>query len=692
MENPLQQVFLDKNNNIFVVDDRGVLYYYDDYIFTPFTIMMPDIRKVFIIDDNFYVHHGTTMTIFDPKLKEIEHDEDEDEPHWIGQNIKSMDYNSEFDMIVSIEDDDEVMAHYNVTNRYPQIYGRQVLKTNLDISNICLGEIQNIKIVNNFLLCYTENRAFIFLINETGTEYIRHIPMTQYVFNQIIGYDEKKDWYELADGDKVSTRGNIFLNRTPNTVSQNDIYMEHGAYLIKNIGHITCYWSQKFNKSGFNNIDKFLTVKSNNTDNDVCITTFTVSTDFQIIQNNKMQLLFIDHKLYTIYHNEIVKIAITDDNIDYDYIFEEYTDKPGCEFNIDLYEKTPLVDQLITIIPRMYRLNCGDQFIFEYIDTADNAISYGDGVTRHVFNNLRKEIDEILRAKFADFKYSIIDLGKLFYFCNHDSGQLFQNLHPYFFYHFATENEYLLLLKKFKSNDYPLLSQQYLEYCNNPQKLATLDIGLTTIHDYMKYLFTSDLTPQEIAKYDDFIEGFNRYNQRNIYIQLIKNLPITYYFAMLIADEYFNAYIKFIRKNDSVKKELYDLFCKKFEQEFNKMTPQKKLIFLQNVSGNQYYVGPVLIRYGYREPNQIISVQQAEYNANVIDPEESDLDIPSIPIDSDDDDDEANMIDPNFDNNKPLEYHISTCNIELNVYIPPTDECITKLLDALTTEDPTLKN
>nr|AEX62709.1 hypothetical protein mv_R504 [Moumouvirus Monve] len=111
-----------------------------------------------------------------------------------------------------------------------------------------------------------------------------------------------------------------------------------------------------------------------------------------------------------------------------------YVDKDDNIISLDLNYQESIVDQLSSIIPNLYRLNFENVYQFEQVNDYGKVISYGDGVTRHVYNNLRQEIDDLLKNNLEKLdKKKAFKLGQLIYFANTDGGEFFNNIHPYFF-------------------------------------------------------------------------------------------------------------------------------------------------------------------------------------------------------------------------------------------------------------------
>ena len=65
MERTISQIFLDKCENIYLVDNKNILYLYDDGMYYPFMEIFKNIKKCFQIRDKFYIYYGNLLGIFD---------------------------------------------------------------------------------------------------------------------------------------------------------------------------------------------------------------------------------------------------------------------------------------------------------------------------------------------------------------------------------------------------------------------------------------------------------------------------------------------------------------------------------------------------------------------------------------------------------------------------------------------------
>ncbi len=91
---------------------------------------------------------------------------------------------------------------------------------------------------------------------------------------------------------------------------------------------------------------------------------------------------------------------------------------------------------------------------------------------------------------------------------------------------------------------------------------------------------------------------------RSKHNQIIRHLPITYIINKLVSTDNFSASIVFERKNGQIDLEQFRILQKNFLESFEILTPHQKSLFLQNVTGNQYYSDTVTIVFAYSKKNQ----------------------------------------------------------------------------------------
>jgi hypothetical protein len=220
-----------------------------------------------------------------------------------------------------------------------------------------------------------------------------------------------------------------------------------------------------------------------------------------------------------------------------------------------------------------------------------------------------------------------------------------------------------------------------------PVKLTNLDIGLNTLDSYIKYLLIANLTNEQILLYESFVKGFLYFAARNKHYNLIRKLPIIYFIKALVSSEYFNANFEFF-KNDNVDQKIFDTFSKIFVEEFTKLTTKQMSIFLQNVTGSQYYSDTVNVVLAYDKALKTIQNIYDDHFSS--DNDQSDNNSEEIPI-LENNNIILDLQNVNKENNKPI-YEISTCNTELTFNILPNRKNIQNILHLLTIEDLYMKN
>lgn len=708
MENirPIKKTFLDRSGTIYVVDNTGIIYMYEGGEFYPFVNpienIMHDIKNCFLINSTFFVYHSNTISMFDENLFRIELDENT----WITHNIDFVCYHSEYDLVAILKNS-ELFVYTNVSvDSNDEI-------VEIPLSHICKydnGEIRikeynlfdHIKIVDNILLALNENDLSVFLL-EPNNEIIRRISrlnVNKKLYDRIINYNDEHNIFILNNGNYLTLDGifhipNNYLDKTFN----NFIFNRAKCFFLVENDMLLCYYEQdKYDTV----IKEMLNLLSNpkHTISDVSNKSHKLLTlslpnniNFDIINSNFSQLIICNGEPYIIEQNWH-KIVLTDNVIYFDRILEYYPEKTDTKLLIDIDVKRSVVDQLINSIPSLYRLNNEMIYCFEQInfrdqdgedpagtekDTDEVVLSYGEGVTRQVFNDLRKELDKIMENKFIGLSpHECYNLGKLLYFCNRDGHQTFESIHPYFFYLLSNKTDDLTLLQKFKGSDYQLHHDQYIQFTNNPHLLENLDLGLLTPNDFIKYILNSDLTPKEIILYENFFRGYLFFAKRHKLRKLIKNFPIKYHIETLVATNFFDAELEYNIKSYSVSKNNFKMFCFIFRKLFDKLTKKEKSYFLQNVTGSCYYNGVVKITLGYEEKELITT--QTVYNEDVIGEDAESISDIIIGLDTSENE------------STTLSYSISTCNTELIINTKPTEENLIAILNLLIIEDSCMRN
>ncbi|XWV26148.1 hypothetical protein QJ857_gp0931 [Tupanvirus soda lake] len=687
----IKQTFLDVAGNVYVVSSNGLLYLYevDGNQFLPFLGLMKDIKNCFSIGDRYFVYHENTISIFNEYLHNIELSENT----WITKNIDNVCYNNELNVIITLEHGD-VYVNLNITDmgiveddEIKRISLSHILKHKNKKKEIftIYNKYDDIKVVNNVLLTFKNNKVGIFFLRIDGISFYTTIELDKQHFDQIFEFNEYYEFFNLKNTSKYLLDTGILIH-SPNI--ENIIYYTQRAYFWILDDHLLCLYDENEYQNIVEPLIKLLPITENTTleispHQFILNILLSKETPVSIICNQLVQIILINNQPYII-NKTLQKILLDEELISFDTINWLYPEKIDTSLVIDIEENLPVVDQLINIIPNIYRLNNEMEYEFHKIDSDGNIISYGDGVTRDVFNCLRIEIDEILKNNLHSYnEKSTFNLGKLIYFCNRDGMETFFNIHPYFFFLLSKESDHNTLLKKFKGESFELYHKQYQMYKEDPSKLKDLDLDMDSVDQYMSYIMAETLTEEQKLSYQYIVKGFNYFASRNKYYGFIKNLPVMYYIKELISSGYFDAMLEFSMKNNSIDKKTFDSFTRTFKNIFNNLTHDEKAIFCQNVTGSQYYTGTIhiVLTYVKRELN----VRQAVYDENVIIDDEDvsePLIINDVIIDLDDTE----------TNDNKLTYQISTCNTELIVNVNPTEENIKEIINTLTIEDRSMKN
>lgn len=697
MERKIQNIFFDQNNNIYVVDDFGLLYWYHEDHFFPFLALMDDIKNCFMIGYTIFVYHNTTISQFDLSMSPIINEEP-----WITKNVDDVCYHKDLNIIVTLEQG-EIYVNFNAsilenevlindTNEYINTVNRVSLSHKWKYVNdkLYLSEyhkFEKIKIVDDFLMVYSDNKINIFYLQMNEFEPLTHITAKQDIFDNISEINPVYNIFQMKDGSIISTDKLLCTHAHLFACLNDPIYQKQKIYLLLKDGYLLCYYE---NSKYTNIIEPLLKILPNDFFNTMPIsdnqnfTTIKLLKDKKIfvINNSLSQLIYCDGKVYLVNDNLFKEILLDPDLISYDHLNSYLKHNTKNDLVIDIDISKSVFHQLVNIVPYIYRLNHDKSYCFEQIDQLSNVVSYGVGVTRNTFTLLAKEFDEYFKNNFMLFKLDdAFNIGKLLFFCVWEGNEKFFNIPPYFVYNLTNECDNILLLKKFKGNDFNLYYGQYLKYYANPKELVDLELGLEDYNDYIKYLLTDNLSQDQIAFYDLMAEGFHFFAVRNKLNTLLEKLPVTYYTNLLIADGYFSAIIDFLVENDQVNNYYFEQFKRIFTKLFSKLENKEMATFCQNVTGSQYYSGEISIILAYDKEN-IYSKYMLDNETIILDENNRPIEIENAIVNMNlDDSDEKNLV-----------YKISTCNAELIIYVVPTMENLTSILNALIIDDPTMKN
>jgi hypothetical protein len=571
-ERLIKEVFTDEFENVYVLDNDGILFLYINEYYQPFPIVIPNIKYCFHLSDYYFIHSDLKVHVFDKHLNELS-----GSCRILGNDVHRIAYDESSKCIIIFESTEVKyyylgpLIHLNKTKYYPLFH--ETISTKY---------------------CYIDN-------------------------------------YPLINLDSVESLPNIFLLQNAS--------MQGNKYTRMHFTKI----NQSEELSKLESIHTIIPEKS---------------IDYSLINN----------------------LAPSIDNE-----FDSKFNNPN-EITIDIDPNKPVYDQSVGIIPNLYRTNNVLIFRFEQVDAYYNVTSYGDGVTRHVFRQLRKEIDNLLKDQIENLsEKDSFNLGKMIYFCAFNGNELFSQLNPYFFYLLSKESDYFNLLTTFKGDNCKQYMELYIKYKSNPEELIKLDIGLNNHLEYMKFLFESSLSDKLITNYQNIVNGFLLNLKRNKLFGIIGKLPLIGLIHSLVVDEYFEAKLTF-HKDDKkfISEKNFDIYTDTFQKILDEFTTTEKIIFLQNITGSSYYNGIVKIIFSYEQTE--MNTTQTIYDEDTIIDEDNENDVNPETLNV-----IINLNTLNKENNQPS-YQISTCFSELTIYLEPTEENLRQIMNVLILEDVGLKN
>ncbi len=712
----IKRAFLDKDDNLFITDTNNVLYLYRDDYFHPFVRIMENIRLCFNILDKYFVWYQRNLMVFDYDLTVSDAFNDETtDSVFLSKTIDQLDYLFPLRFLITLENGEMWLYHFNDDlDEYmmiPLSYNFHLLTGGLHTN--ATQTYEEFKVIGNLILAYSKDLVFIFAIRKPiECIYLTTIYLKYQLFDSIVGLNSKQNAFVMKNGHlftidmnntlsnwRVKSVAQVYIQLKPNLYGESLVSL-YGIELIKSKHELICICTPNRHST----ISTLLThvplikLAQEETIKGEIKTTFEIPTaEIDIISGHTITIITSEHKVYVL-TDTLKEIELNETNISYNTLIEARPEKSLVPLTIDIDVSRSVKEQLINIIPAIYRLNNDLDINFEQVNADRTVKSYGDGVSRQIFSLLRKELDEILATKFAgcmnNTKLELYDLGGLLYVCNRDGSERFFHLHPYFFYtilslkkckHTDEDADIRYLLKVFKPTDYQSFYQQYLTYKEDPTKLALVDPDMSTYQHYAQYIFSSDLSAEEVAAYNEFVRGFYTFLARNDYFDFLQTLPIFYYIKLLVADEYFNADLSVnLDEISSLSNSEFIKGNELFKKLFFQLPQEQKAIFVQNITGSRYYCHEIGVWFAYRDPEAGSTV----IVRGVSDEQEIE--------DGDDIEDQFDTLDIDdimeLEKNKNLMYRISTCSASLYIFVKPTEDNMRQILDTLIIEDVEMKN
>ena len=681
----ITNAFIDDHDNIYVTDDNAILYKFNEHrIYEPFIKRISNVKNCYLSNGIYCVHSDKKVMMFDIILSSLKVTD------CYFDNVEKICYHSQSDIVLKLLKGD-ILAN-SVLDTHPECK-ISLIKCIYDhyknqFFNNEIMHFNDMKIVDNMLITWTKkdgDNGYISLFSIKP----RNIKVITICSGTRICYDNT-----VLIGDIT-----LYHNREKlDCIISESFYFECINTKIFNSCGIFCYFERKntgmniFHCIAYINnvevIEKMRKLTRGYESTIIPFTNLTIVTSWEIdhnvnitINNGKtMQLIRINDEFF--YYEENImtfdKLKIRCDKIDFDSIFTIEETKTGDDLVIDVYKDKPVIDQLLPIVCNIYRFNRSMSFGFHQVDSMHRIISFGDGVSRQVFCQLKRELDEALKIDFdgiIDSDDKAFDMGRLIYFCCQEGYGRFKYIHPYLFYLFASERDYEDLIKLTKGKDAKSLINLYRSYKDNPQSLIDLDLGLKDANDYIKYLFTEGTSDKIINMYEKIYEGFDYFASREQLYSFSKYLSFYRRVHQLINDGVFNAEIEFKPKDIQVNKMTFCIFKEMFMGIFYKLSNEQILIFNENITGAENFGGIITVVVACPTPYITISNDDIYSDS---DSEQEDL---------------SNNLSENIsDNQEPLSsqqpsYQISTCDAELTISIEPTENNIRKLLELLCMPD-----
>lgn len=593
----IKSIHIDKNN-IFVTDENKILYEFENGYFYPYIYNFGDIVTCIKNKKCTFVYTSSSQLYFVFPKNGTKYDY---EYLCLDAYIDSMACYKNKNILLTIEN--------GIIYEYQFLYGHNlnVLKTESSwVYNPKIPPPKIIKIIDDYILVYYDHYCNI----QFESQVIASFNILEENFNLIKDIDDEKIF--LSTGINVLFNDELFMSKklakgNINQTCNNLKICNDGYHFFVLVNKILDYFNEIIDSINFECTDDI-----DNTDFD-CIdytinidiikyTNIVFTRDVTIKYNGYLLIVGYANKYIIVHSKNVYDLNFNDMNINFDILLNESNKKTNSLF-IDINITQSIIPQLVTLIPAIYRLN-NDKF-FDFENIVDNVtISYGIGVTRSVFNKLSKELDEIFSLLNSDIpytgEYNFIQIGKLLYFCVFDGKTKICNLPGYFFYKLLssykniTDSDIFRLFERFK--DTPnILYQQYLTYLKDSTSLLDLHMEITNIDEYLTFLFTEKIGPENIKAYNDIIVGYNYFFTRNKNFSIIRLFPAIFNLSKFVDD---SCVINFeFKHNLSTHKgnNLIDKYAKAFVAEFQNQDLVNKLQFVQNITGNRYYRSKICI-------------------------------------------------------------------------------------------------
>lgn len=556
----IKRVLVDESDNTYIVTDRNVLFLNKEHCF-PFKSKFKEVHKCFEMGGYYYVHHGTLLSVFDQNLDVV----------WLAffDNlvIDSVSYSTVYDTIAVLIKGVSVIYHDVSRGTYE------------DTCLLGSGKVEAHHIEGSYFLCFSENQTDFYKLGKK-VEYDKSYAMSIDTFNRIVrGEVMITNLDKMTLLMKVTSSPTFFFNKCHIFTDNSILYCAH---------HISMWKSVVVPLLEILGVSEYDQVRR---EEDGLIVVRLPKDTVIKIQNFSRQVLFIKDKWYTVDHNglhhvDVVSIAYENHrsrDIEWEFV------------TIDVENDTSFLDQLINIIPQIYRLGRELAYSFEMVDSSGSVTSYGEGVDRHVCDTVRKEIEILFKDDLRSLNVSQArKLGRLIYFFAYEFQERFKYIHPYVFLLLSKNEmyEHLVLLALFKQD--PVLINHYRTFSADIRQLHDLDLGLESIDDYVQYVISNDLDDDAKRKYEELVMGYKDIECHSFRAAFCKEMRADYYISILLrrSATYFD--VEFIHESKEDRKYVTEM-SKRFMEILAESSNKQQKAFVKNITGNMFYEGKIFI-------------------------------------------------------------------------------------------------
>lgn len=629
------RLFLDPGNQIFVLDNKGLLYHYAEEKWQPFLIYVPDIKNCFKSHNDFYIVSNKRIEICNKKYlskKTIAFTTEQCSIHTRKNSVLIDEYLvlgvcSKF-YLFSIE----------MIRKAPKDSGFDYSEAIVTNSKIKQGNIVDLNVNHDNQLCL--------LIEHENAYHIEN-----YAFDK-----EKKQIIPVGTH-------NLSINE-----SITNVHNAFDDFVFSNTRRRLKIWRQdtalrlSFVSDDVDHTAKLHAVLTQYIEPDIDINVNVNGKSYSAqgkildwhVTNSQQEWLLISDAANSKYRGsrliDVVtgtEIAISESMIDYQNLM---LSSRMQKLVIEVQGNSNVMQQVWNVMSAVFRHNPELVYVFRKRDK--NLESYGAGTSRQILHEIKSELNHRLTSICDATDAEIMMYGFFIYFCCWVKKEhLDENtLKPYFYYLLCDKShtQYLELLQRFRPNDYEKFRDQYWLYVSNPELLIATEtdifgVCVKTHHEFVMYLVTRDMTEAEMDTYHKLLAAYRNAQQKHEYVKIITKLPLSCQTYYLLPPSQQKIKLVFHNQTDFPASE-FNKFKSKFQECFRELTIDKKRIFCQNVTGSQYYTG------------------------------------------------EVNIVLKKPDSTPPKEYEISTCDTVLQFMIPPSTLNIQNLISVLTSYDPFVKN